>query len=100
MKVVKSRAIHKHNPTRTAAKAQPTMVMFFQSELRREEQVTWVPESTGTKVTSTVFLAVVGDIPQSDPCLTTRCFGRVFRNYFAAFLNKGSFQVCICFIDF
>ena len=73
--VLKSKDIHKHKPTNTAAKTQPINVMFFQSELKRDEQVKCVPESTDAKLTSTIFFAVFGDVPHSDPCLIKICCG-------------------------
>ena len=55
-------------PTRTNAKAQPMRVIFFQSEARAVLKIlTVVPPSIGSKVTFTVFLAVLGNTPQSDP---------------------------------
>jgi len=49
--------------------------MFFQSDVNLEEQLIRVPSSTGAKFTLTVFLAVFGDIPHSDPCLKQICLG-------------------------
>lgn len=48
-KAVKSTDIHRHKPARTAARAQPIIVMFFQSELTLDEAVTWVVELIATK---------------------------------------------------
>ena len=88
----KSNVIHRHKPTNAAAKAQPITVRFFQSELKREEQVTCVPESTEAKLMAIVFLAVLGDIPHSDPCLTNICLGGSSETIVQPFSKRTAFK--------
>jgi len=91
-KADKSNVIHKHKPTNMAATAQPTNVRFFQSELMRELQVTLVPEFTGAKSTSTIFLAVRGDIPQSEPCRVKIFFGCSSESILKPFSKRAAFK--------
>ena len=67
-------------------------VRFFQSELRREEQVTCVPESTGAKLMAIVFLAVFGDIPHSEPCLSKILFGGSSEIILQPFSKRAAFK--------
>ena len=86
-----SKDIHKHRPTNTAAKKHPINVIFFQSELRWDEQVKCVSESTETKLTSTIFLAVFGVVPHNDPCLIKICCGGFSKVILQSFLAKAAF---------
>lgn len=86
--VFKSKAIHRHKPTNTAAKTQPTNVIFFQSEPKREVQVTFVVELNDSRLTCIFFFAEMGDIPQSDPCLNKILFGNCSDIILQSFLVK------------
>ena len=65
-----SKAIQRHKLARAAAKRHPIVVMFFQSALRREVNVTWVPCSVVANVMLIFFFAEIGEIPHNEPCLT------------------------------
>jgi hypothetical protein len=72
---------------------QPMMVMFFQSEANLDENLMFVFSSAASRLTLMVFLAVMGDIPQSEPCLTTSRVGSVSEATVAPFWASVVFSL-------
>jgi hypothetical protein len=77
---------------RRTASALPIMVRFFQSEANDEETVIRVPESTGERRYLTIFLAVLGEMPHSEPCLTEINVGGSSATILQPFLSKRAFK--------
>jgi hypothetical protein len=68
------------------------MVRFFQSEANEEEHDIRVPESTGERRYLTTFLAVLGEMPHSEPCLTDMNVGVSSATILQPFLSKRAFK--------
>ena len=82
-----------HKPIRIVANPQPIIVMFFQSEASVETQLIIVPSLTVSRLTLRFFLAVFGDIPQSDPCLKQIWFGVFSKITLQSFAVKANFNL-------
>jgi hypothetical protein len=92
MNASKSVVIHKQRAMRRTASALPIMVRFLQSEANEEEHDIRVPESTGERWYCTTFLAVLGEMPHSEPCLTEINVGGSSATILQPFLSKRAFK--------